>query len=92
LAEWFKKNEINCNVIGCPKTIDGDLRGNGVDISFGFDTCTKLFSELVGSLAIDLQSSKKYYSFVTHFIIKKGEINGERRFTHNSRGSVKNKT
>lgn len=64
LAECLKQRNLNINVIGVPKTIDGDLKGNGLEISFGHDTCGKIFSELVGNIATDNQSTKKYYSFI----------------------------
>jgi diphosphate--fructose-6-phosphate 1-phosphotransferase len=64
LAEYFKANNCPCNVVGIPKTIDGDLKGNGVGISFGHHTASRTFSELVGNLLTDNQSTKKYYSFV----------------------------
>eukprot|EP01080_Neovahlkampfia_damariscottae_P008016 gene8016-12481_t len=64
LSEYFKQNKCNCNVVGIPKTIDGDLKGNGIGISFGHHTAARTYSELVGSLLTDNQSTKKYYSFV----------------------------
>lgn len=64
LAEYFLKNGCNVKVIGVPKTIDGDLANDHVAISFGFDTATKTYSELIGNLARDGLSDKKY----THFI------------------------
>lgn len=64
LAEYFISNNCHCHVIGVPKTIDGDLRGNGLEISFGHDSCCKLYGELIGNLMADNLSTKKYYSFV----------------------------
>lgn len=64
LAEFFLEQNCLTKVIGVPKTIDGDLRNDFVEISFGFDTATKTYSELIGNLARDALSSKKY----THFI------------------------
>ncbi|MCD6342987.1 MAG: 6-phosphofructokinase, partial [Spirochaetaceae bacterium] len=48
LAEWFKKKNSGITVVGCPKTIDGDLKNELIETSFGFDTATKTFSELIG--------------------------------------------
>jgi diphosphate-dependent phosphofructokinase len=65
IAEYFKKEETPCNVIGIPKTIDGDLAlGNILPISFGFDTATKIYSELAGNLCHDAASAVKYWHFV----------------------------
>lgn len=64
LAEFFLKNGAKTSVIGVPKTIDGDLRNPFVATSFGFDTATKIYSEMVGNIARDALSAKKY----THFI------------------------
>lgn len=64
LAEFFKKESCKTCVIGVPKTIDGDLQNEYVDISFGFDTACKVYSELIGNIARDALSAKKY----THFI------------------------
>lgn len=64
LAEYFKKNKISTRVIGVPKTIDGDLRSKEVEISFGFDTACKVYSELIGNIARDAVSAKKYYHFI----------------------------
>jgi diphosphate-dependent phosphofructokinase len=64
LAEFFLQNGCNTHVIGVPKTIDGDLKNEQVAISFGFDTACKTFSELIGNIARDALSAKKY----THFI------------------------
>ncbi|HYA41589.1 MAG TPA: diphosphate--fructose-6-phosphate 1-phosphotransferase [Syntrophobacteraceae bacterium] len=65
MAEYFETEGIDCSVIGIPKTIDGDMAaGSYLPISFGFDTATKIFSELVGNLNQDAASSVKYYHFV----------------------------
>jgi len=64
LAEYFKKNKISTKVIGVPKTIDGDLRSDEIEISFGFDTACKIYSELIGNIARDAISAKKYYHFI----------------------------
>ena len=50
LAEWFVKNNTGIQVIGCPKTIDGDLKNDQIEISFGFDTATKTYAELIGNI------------------------------------------
>lgn len=64
LGEYFLKNGCKTKVIGVPKTIDGDLQNAFLDISFGFDTACKTYSEMIGNLARDTLSAKKY----THFI------------------------
>lgn len=64
LAEYFAKNNSKCSVIGCPKTIDGDLRNEHIEVSFGFDTATKVYSEAIGNLCTDAVSAKRYYYFV----------------------------
>ena len=64
LAEYFKKNKVLTKVIGVPKTIDGDLKSFEVEISFGFDTACKVYSELIGNIAKDALSAKKYYHFI----------------------------
>src|SRR5574344_884205 len=64
LAEWFVANNTNIQVIGCPKTIDGDLKNDQIEISFGFDTATKTYSELVGNILRDANSAKKYWHFI----------------------------
>ncbi|MFA6502618.1 MAG: 6-phosphofructokinase, partial [Parachlamydiales bacterium] len=64
LAEYFKKNKIQTKVIGVPKTIDGDLRSENIEISFGFDTACKVYAELIGNIARDALSAKKYYHFI----------------------------
>ncbi|KAK1405457.1 Pyrophosphate--fructose 6-phosphate 1-phosphotransferase subunit beta [Heracleum sosnowskyi] len=64
LAEYFRGQNLKTRVIGCPKTIDGDLKCKEVPISFGFDTATKIFSELIGNVMVDARSTGKYYHFV----------------------------
>ena len=64
LAEWFVKNNIGIQVIGCPKTIDGDLKNDQIEISFGFDTATKTYPELIGNIERDANSAKKYWHFI----------------------------
>lgn len=64
LADFFKERQIATQVIGVPKTIDGDLKNRFIEISFGFDTASKTFSETVGSLARDALSAKKYTFFI----------------------------
>ena len=64
LAEYFEKHQSKCRVIGCPKTIDGDLKNEHIEVSFGFDTATKTYSEGIGNLCVDALSSKGYYYFV----------------------------
>ena len=65
LAEYFKANNCKTRVCGCPKTIDGDLKVDPyIPVSFGFDTACRTYSELIGNLGNDVQSSQKYYHFV----------------------------
>lgn len=65
ISEYLEKEGIKCSVIGIPKTIDGDMAvGKYLPISFGFDTATKIFSELVGNLTQDAASAVKYWHFV----------------------------
>ena len=64
LAEWFVANSAGIQVIGCPKTIDGDLKNEQIEISFGFDTATKTYGELIGNIQRDANSAKKYWHFV----------------------------
>jgi diphosphate--fructose-6-phosphate 1-phosphotransferase len=64
LGEYFAKNNSKCVVIGCPKTIDGDLRNEHIQVSFGFDTATKVYAEAIGNLCTDAVSSRKQYHFV----------------------------
>ena len=64
LAEWFVANNTGIQVIGCPKTIDGDLKNDQIEISFGFDTATKTYGELIGNIQRDANSAKKYWHFI----------------------------
>ncbi len=64
LAEYFAQHETGVQVIGCPKTIDGDLKNDDIECSFGFDTATKTYSELIGNIQRDANSAKKYWHFV----------------------------
>lgn len=64
LAEWFVQNNTGIQVIGCPKTIDGDLKNDQIEISFGFDTATKTYGELIGNIQRDANSAKKYWHFI----------------------------
>jgi pyrophosphate--fructose-6-phosphate 1-phosphotransferase len=64
LAEYFIENGSNIQVIGCPKTIDGDLKNEHIETSFGFDTACKTYSELIGNLCRDTNSAKKYWHFI----------------------------
>jgi len=64
LAEYFAANNTGIQVIGCPKTIDGDLKNEDIECSFGFDTATKTYAEIVGNIERDANSAKKYWHFV----------------------------
>jgi pyrophosphate--fructose-6-phosphate 1-phosphotransferase len=64
LAEYFRSKNVKTHVIGCPKTIDGDLKSSHVPISFGFDTACKIYSEMIGNIMVDARSTGKYYHFV----------------------------
>lgn len=64
LAEYFAAHGSNTKVIGAPKTIDGDLKNDDIETSFGFDTATKTYSELVGNIERDANSAKKYWHFI----------------------------
>lgn len=64
LAQWFAQKEAGIQVIGCPKTIDGDLKNDQIEISFGFDTATKTYGELIGNIQRDANSAKKYWHFI----------------------------
>ncbi len=64
LAEWMKAKNTGISVIGCPKTIDGDLKNDQIEISFGFDTATKTYAELIGNIQRDANSAKKYWHFI----------------------------
>lgn len=64
LAEYYKAINAGVQVIGCPKTIDGDLKNDVIETSFGFDTATKVYSEVIGNIQRDCNSAKKYYHFI----------------------------
>ena len=64
LAEYCAAHNTGIQVIGCPKTIDGDLKNEDIECSFGFDTATKTYSELIGNIARDANSAKKYWHFI----------------------------
>ena len=64
LAEYFAAHNTGVQVIGCPKTIDGDLKNEDIECSFGFDTATKTYSEVIGNIERDANSAKKYWHFV----------------------------
>ncbi|XP_052183091.1 pyrophosphate--fructose 6-phosphate 1-phosphotransferase subunit beta [Diospyros lotus] len=64
LAENFRRKNMKTRVIGCPKTIDGDLKCKEVPASFGFDTACKVYAEMIGNVMIDARSTGKYYHFV----------------------------
>ncbi len=64
LAEYYKANGADVQVIGVPKTIDGDLKNKWIETSFGFDTACKVYSEVIGNIQRDCNSAKKYYHFI----------------------------
>lgn len=64
LAEYFKQKITGIQVIGCPKTIDGDLKNDMIEASFGFDTACKVYSELIGNIQRDANSARKYWHFI----------------------------
>ena len=64
LAEYYKAIGAGVQVIGCPKTIDGDLKNSEIETSFGFDTATKVYSEIIGNIERDCNSAKKYWHFI----------------------------
>ncbi|MCX7044783.1 MAG: diphosphate--fructose-6-phosphate 1-phosphotransferase [Candidatus Sumerlaeota bacterium] len=64
LAEWLKAGAAGIQVIGVPKTIDGDLRNEQIEMSFGFDTAVKVYSELIGNICRDAASARKYWHFI----------------------------
>ncbi|WP_303045030.1 diphosphate--fructose-6-phosphate 1-phosphotransferase, partial [Duncaniella muris] len=64
LAEYYKAIGAGVQVIGVPKTIDGDLKNNVIETSFGFDTATKVYSEVIGNIQRDCNSAKKYWHFI----------------------------
>lgn len=64
LAEYFKAKGLSTSVVGVPKTIDGDLKNTYIPVSFGFDTAVKTYAELIGNIARDAGSAKKYWHFI----------------------------
>lgn len=64
LAQHFLENRVPVQVIGVPKTIDGDLKNENIEISFGFDTAVRVYSELIGNICKDANSAKKYWHFI----------------------------
>ena len=64
LAEYYAAQKAGIQVIGCPKTIDGDLKNDQIETSFGFDTACKTYSEVIGNIERDANSAKKYWHFI----------------------------
>ena len=64
LAEYFSANGVTTAVVGVPKTIDNDMRGGGIPISFGFDSASKVYSEMIGNVCSDARSCRKYWHFI----------------------------
>ena len=64
LAEYYKAKNYGVQVIGCPKTIDGDLKNEMIETSFGFDTACKVYSEVIGNIQRDCNSARKYWHFI----------------------------
>jgi len=64
LAEYYKSIKSGVQVIGCPKTIDGDLKNEQIETSFGFDTACKVYSEVIGNIQRDCNSARKYWHFI----------------------------
>jgi diphosphate-dependent phosphofructokinase len=64
LAEYYSQKKTGIQVVGCPKTIDGDLKTEMIETSFGFDTACKVYSELIGNIQRDANSAKKYWHFI----------------------------
>lgn len=64
IAEYLKQQGVDVTVIGVPKTIDGDLKNEQIETSFGFDTATKIYAEMVGNICRDVNSARKYWHFV----------------------------
>jgi len=64
LAEYYAAKNYGVQVIGCPKTIDGDLKNEQIETSFGFDTATKTYSEVIGNIERDCNSARKYWHFI----------------------------
>lgn len=74
LAEYYAAKDAGVQVIGCPKTIDGDLKNEMIETSFGFDTAVKVYSELIGNIQRDANSAKKYWHFI--------QVNGAFSFSY----------
>lgn len=64
LAEYYAAKNYGVQVIGAPKTIDGDLKNDQIETSFGFDTATKTYSEVIGNIERDANSARKYWHFI----------------------------
>mmetsp|Transcript_23039 Transcript_23039/g.45541 ORF Transcript_23039/g.45541 Transcript_23039/m.45541 type:complete len:571 (+) Transcript_23039:1914-3626(+) len=64
IAEYFKQNNMKCKCVGVPKTIDGDLSNEFIEISFGYDSCCKVYSNEIGNIARDARSAGKYWFFL----------------------------
>ena len=64
LAEYYAANNYGVQVIGCPKTIDGDLKNDQIETSFGFDTACKTYAEVIGNIQRDANSARKYWHFI----------------------------
>ncbi len=64
LAEYYAAKNYGVQVVGCPKTIDGDLKNSMIETSFGFDTACKVYSEVIGNIERDCNSAKKYWHFI----------------------------
>src|SRR5205085_50673 len=64
IAEYCSNQGLSTRIVGIPKTIDGDLKNSFIEASFGFDTASKIYSEIIGNLLKDCLSQKKYYFFV----------------------------
>lgn len=64
LAEYYKEINAGVQIIGCPKTIDGDLKNEMIETSFGFDTACKVYAEVIGNIQRDCNSARKYWHFI----------------------------
>ena len=64
LAEYYAAKNYGVQVIGCPKTIDGDLKNEMIETSFGFDTACKTYAEVIGNIQRDCNSARKYWHFI----------------------------
>ena len=64
LAEYYAAKKYGVQVIGCPKTIDGDLKNDMIETSFGFDTACKTYAEVIGNIQRDCNSARKYWHFI----------------------------